>query len=100
VLPSWRNERIGPKKSFDFGDRDAVFLALGAVALIPVEAAYPDGRVAHPSFSNLDHPKSWVPHPFHSFIVEWVGTTNLNQQVFLTSDPCEQALPRLCHRPF
>ena len=31
--------------------------------------------------------KSWVPHPFHSFIVEWVGTTNLNQRVFLTLTP-------------
>src|ERR1035438_3654786 len=37
------------------------------------------GRVAHPKFFRIYiFPQKWVPHPFHSSIVERMGTTNLD----------------------
>jgi hypothetical protein len=37
------------------------------------------GRVAHPKFFRIYiFPQKWVPHPFHSSIVERVGTMNLD----------------------
>jgi hypothetical protein len=37
--------------------------------------------ISHPQATLPSH-KSWVPHPFHSFIVERVGITNPNQPPF------------------
>jgi hypothetical protein len=45
-------------------------------------------RVAHPKFFGiLTFPQRRVPHPFHSFIVERVGTTNLNHRILDPRSP-------------